>query len=423
MDKNILEILESYKSIQNLKKDLRNGINEVSSASPDLLGGKSVNIPNDGAHVGQSGWQSGNAWDIAAKIGDPVYAIASGTVQTFNDYGSTVVKKDGKKLFGIGFTVDSDNNLPDVYYAHLKDAQIKRGDHIECGQLLGYVMDFPDSSYDHVHIGVESGHNIREFLNSDGSLKCASGRKLDIQNLSQSNSTDSNETSLNNDKNGIIYDLVKNIIGGLTGLKEERVYSNFGKNVIHRSGDVIIPKDGNQKIYSPVNGVVNNTKYLSSCKNQIIIQHKIDGSTYYTVFCGITNPSVGDGKSIKQGTLLGTTDEDVRVSVYDSMFDREYISTYLNKENKSNKQTSSKPEYNKSKSYRATHDLADIFMAPLRSFEDKIDSNGEVIQKRWSRVGDKEQPEPWLNKYSATYNPEKQGKKLKENVEKIKRLL
>jgi peptidoglycan hydrolase-like protein with peptidoglycan-binding domain len=39
-------------------------------------------------------------------------------------------------------------------------------------------MDFPGNSYDHVHIGVETGHNIREFLNDDGSLKCAKGQKL-----------------------------------------------------------------------------------------------------------------------------------------------------------------------------------------------------------------------------------------------------
>ena len=433
MDKNIIEILESYKAIQNLKKDLRNGINEVSSASPNLFGGKSVKIPRDGAHAGQSGWQSSNAWDIAASVGDPVYAIASGTLVTFSDYGPTVIKTNGKKLFGAGFTVNSDGGLPDVYYTHLKDTQVKKGDRVECGQLLGYVMDFPGSSYDHVHIGIESGHNIREFLNSDGSLKCASGKKLDIKNILPSNSSSSDETSFSNDdetsldnkKGGLVYDLVKNVLGGLTGLKEEKIYSNFGKNVIHRSGDVIIPKDDNKKIFSPINGVVNNTKYLSSCRNQIIIQHKINGSTYYTVFCGITNLSVNDGKSVKKGTLLGTTDEDVRVSVYDSMFDREYISTYIDKEIESDKKNSksNKPEYNKSKRYRAAGDLASIFMTPLRAFEDKVDSSGKVIQKRFARVGEKEQPEPWLNKYSITYNPEKQSGKLKENVEKIKRLL
>jgi peptidoglycan hydrolase-like protein with peptidoglycan-binding domain len=137
-----------------------------------------MTIPQDGAHGGQSGWHSSNAWDIKASIGDPVFALAGGTVQTFSDYGSDVIKRGGKKLYGQSFTVDSDGGLPDIYYTHLQGVKVRKGDKIECGQLIGYVMDFPNSSYDHVHIGIESGHNIREFLNDDGSLKCAKGQRL-----------------------------------------------------------------------------------------------------------------------------------------------------------------------------------------------------------------------------------------------------
>jgi peptidoglycan hydrolase-like protein with peptidoglycan-binding domain len=161
---------------QSLSESIVSYLKEVSSDS--LLGGSSVTIPQDGAHAGQSGWHSSNAWDIKASIGDPVFALAGGTVQTFSDYGADVIKRGGKKLYGQSFTVDSDGGLPDIYYTHLKGATVAKGDKIQCGQLIGYVMDFPNSSYDHVHIGVESGHNIREFLNDDGSLKCAKGQKL-----------------------------------------------------------------------------------------------------------------------------------------------------------------------------------------------------------------------------------------------------
>lgn len=145
---------------------------EILNSSDTLFGGAKVSIPGNGSHAGQSGWQSGNAWDIPTPISTPVYAISNGTLMTFNDYGPVVKKVNGKKLFGIGFTVDSDGGLPDVYYAHLKDTTVKKGDHVKCGQLLGYVMDFPGSSYDHVHIGVEYGHDIREFLNNEGKIKC-----------------------------------------------------------------------------------------------------------------------------------------------------------------------------------------------------------------------------------------------------------
>ena len=161
---------------QSLTESIAKYLNEVESNY--LLGGSNMTIPKDGAHARQSGWHSSNAWDIKASIGDPVFALAGGTVQVFSDYGSDVIKRGNKKLYGQSFTVDSDGGLPDIYYTHLKGSTVAKGDKIQCGQLIGYVMDFPGSSYDHVHIGVESGHNIREFLNDDGSLKCAKGQKL-----------------------------------------------------------------------------------------------------------------------------------------------------------------------------------------------------------------------------------------------------
>jgi len=163
--------------IEKLFNTYNNYIDQELSSS-HLTGGANITIPRDGAHAGQSGWHSSNAWDIKASVGDPVFALAGGTVQTFSDYGADVIKRGGKKLYGQSFTVDSEGGLPDIYYTHLQGAQVRKGDKVQCGQLLGYVMDFPNSSYDHVHIGIESGHNIREFLNDDGSLKCAKGQKL-----------------------------------------------------------------------------------------------------------------------------------------------------------------------------------------------------------------------------------------------------
>ena len=139
--------------------------------SGKILGNNiNIKVPGAGAHAGQSGWQSNNAWDIGAPVGTPVYAVNSGTVITFNDYGPTIQKRNGKKLFGLGFTVKSDNSLPSVYYTHLKNPQVSKGSKIARGQLLGYVMDFPGSSFDHLHIGIESG-DISQFITKDGTIK------------------------------------------------------------------------------------------------------------------------------------------------------------------------------------------------------------------------------------------------------------
>jgi murein DD-endopeptidase MepM/ murein hydrolase activator NlpD len=170
IEKHISRIFEEIESS-------KNSINEILSGSEELFGGAPVRIPRDGAHAGQSGWASGNAWDIAGSIGTPVYALASGVAVTFKDYGDKVIARDGKKLYGQSIVVQSYDGLPDVYYTHLMGSPIRKGSEVTCGEFLGMIMDFPDSSYDHVHIGVESG-NIRQFLNDDGTLKCATGQDI-----------------------------------------------------------------------------------------------------------------------------------------------------------------------------------------------------------------------------------------------------
>jgi len=170
IEKNISRIFEEIDSSKNF-------IIEVLSGSDKLFGGTSVRIPSDGSHAGQSGWASGNAWDIFAPAGTPVYSISDGVATTFNDYGPRVIATaDGKKLFGQGFTVETAGNIPNLFYTHLQGSTIGKGSQVKCGQLLGYIMDFPGGS-DHVHIGVESG-SIKQFLNGDGTIKCASGQEI-----------------------------------------------------------------------------------------------------------------------------------------------------------------------------------------------------------------------------------------------------
>jgi len=206
----IKDILSIYDTILENKS-----LGEAASNSDELLGGEKVTIPADGGHKGQSGWQSNNAWDIQAKIGAPVYALADGVVQTFNDYGQNATKTGGKILFGQSFTVTSDNNLPSVYYTHLQGSPITRGAKIKCGQLLGYVMDFPNNSYDHVHIGVENG-NIRQFLNDDGTLKCSKGSENDGSETEDSSNTDNNYSDSTSKNQQFISRIAKpllNVIG------------------------------------------------------------------------------------------------------------------------------------------------------------------------------------------------------------------
>jgi murein DD-endopeptidase MepM/ murein hydrolase activator NlpD len=435
-EKEILDILSLYESILETKS-----INEVSNASNELFGGSSVAIPADGAHGNQSGWQSQNAWDIKAAIGTPVYAVIGGTLKTYTDYGPTPIHKDGKTLFGAGFTVDSNDNLPDVYYTHLKDVTVRQGDKIECGQLLGYVMDFPNSDYDHLHIGVESG-NVRQFLNPDGTLKCANGQTISGTTVTGSGSEteDASEKAYNDatgaskNSTGSFWNTGSNdtfiqqaaksvadkLLPGDKGLKEQR---EFGNDVSNRYGRIIIPKDTNPKIKSPASGVIDNSRYVSGCVNQVIILTK---SNHYLQFCGISKPSVTNGQSISRGTILGSTDTDVEVTMFDDSWNTVPIQSNTSSSFNKNTEDDEKDKKKKETPEKYYEDPLVAMLAHLPSkmidkvFGDRYDKKtGEMTQKRWGGVADKRPVDPWV--IDAIKKPF--TKKVNENIDRIKKLL
>ena len=135
-----------------------------------------------------------------------------------------------------------------MYYTHLKDVTVRQGSRVECGQLLGYVMDFPGSDYDHLHIGVETGH-VRQFLNNDGTLKCSNGKITPFTpesvlstntSSTDTSSTDTSSTtkSLSREFDTVAQNIQNGILGSLTSaafmkesvsLKEQRLIKNINK--------------------------------------------------------------------------------------------------------------------------------------------------------------------------------------------------
>lgn len=442
MGKELKEILQSFDTILNENKSF---VNEVAASSTSLFGGASVNIPVDGAHKGQDNWQSANAWDIKADIGTPVYAVAAGTVVSYSDYGPTPIHKNGKTLFGAGFTVDSDGGLPDVYYTHLKDVTVRQGNKIECGQLLGYVMDFPGSEYDHLHIGVEPPHNLREFLNPDGTLKCGGGT-IPGESSGGSSSTETSTATTT---------------------------TTLGKYDIDPGNDPLI-KNAASKVF----GSIYNKQGLK--------EQKTTKTKFYLQFCGISEPTVRNGQQISVGQLLGRTNEDVVVSKFDEVYYRENITKQdfdLGKNIKSNlgtliipKDTNEKikspvagvvnntkyfegcknsiviecyvenkqPIATEKKKFGSERTYSDplsaaIVTAPFRLFQNKYNKDtGELEQKRWGRPGDGRPVDPWIKdaitapfkkigdifkKKENKEEDERKVKKVNENIDRIKKLL
>ena len=241
---------------------------------------------------------------------------------------------------------------------------------------------------------------------------------IHISNTTSTPSTDTSdkeETEKDTEKgtDGIL-DLLGPLKGAL-GIFEQK---QFGKNVTNRYGIIVIPGDVNNKIVTPISGIVNNTRYSSNCVNQITIENS-DNKTLYLQFCGISSPKVRNGQKVSAGEVIGKTDDDVQVTLYDSSWNRKNIPDTGLKIVTTDKEAAEKAAKDGKERYYSPM-TAELLGLPFSVFKDKFDSEGNKIEKRWGGVSDKQQVDPWI--LNALKNPFK-SKKVNENVERIKKLL
>ena len=264
------------------------------------------------------------------------------------------------------------------------------------------------------------GHDNHVHI-SNTTSSTSQAPKTSSDSKSSDDTSKSNDTKITYDDELIPDPLVMSWAKGLTnllGIKEEKIYGNFGDDIKNRYGSMVIPKDTNPKIKSPVSGTITHGKYSRDCNNRILLKHEINGGIYYLEYCGISNPSVKHNTNISKGDVIGHTDSDVRVSLYSSSNEKEHIDSFVNKEvNQGDKKL--KPTTNSDNETV----ISKLLQLPFKPFQNVKDDKGNVIKKRWGSSTEKQQPEPWFKKMSPTYNPEKQDKKLKENIIRIKGLL
>ena len=178
------------------------------------------------------------------------------------------------------------------------------------------TFGFPDHD-NHVHISnITSSTSDAPKISSDNT---SSGTE---SSGTESSGTESSST----EKPGsFAREIGKSILNAI-GIKEEKVYSSFGDNIQSRYGSIVIPKENNSKIKSPVEGVIT-SYYNSNCDNQIVIKFDNGSDVGYLEYCGISTPLVRDGQTVSKGTTIGKTDSDVRVTLYDLNKNRENINT------------------------------------------------------------------------------------------------
>lgn len=334
-------------------------------------------------HDGGTRHETGNAVDVARING-----IGSGGA-TNKTNGNAEFRELGNKL---------------------KDALVSMGyiwnEEIGNPKSVLWQTNKGGNHFNHVHIS-----NKTDQPSSEPTSGGTSNKKSD----SSSSSTVSND-SRRLKADPLIMSWGKTLTDFL-GLKEEKIYGKFGDETQPRQGSIVIPKDKNSKIKSPISGTVILGRYSSSCKNRVLIKHNIDEDTYYLEYCGMSNLSVRDNRKINKGDVIGVTNSDVRVTLYDSSNNKESINNFIDKDSK--ELTKRK---RKSSSGKETV-ISKLLQLPFKPFQNKYDESGKMIEKRWGSSTEKEQPGPWINKLSPTYNPEKQGKKLTEDIDRIKGLL
>jgi hypothetical protein len=165
------------------------------------------------------------------------------------------------------------------------------------------VLTFGFEGHDnHVHISNMTGSPSQQPTSSSSSTETSTNT------TSTEDGTQDTETpSTSNFASKIGLSILNSM-----GIKESFKPGTFGVGAKIRGGKVIIPRNSNTKIKSPVSGKIVDDINNSSCINQIVIEYE-DG---FLEYCGITSPSQKIKDMVGVGTVLGTTNSNVFVTLY-----------------------------------------------------------------------------------------------------------
>ena len=152
---------------------------------PWTIGG----FPNQGTHKASSsplGWANSAAYDLAPRVpvvnilpGFPiplivpvrVYAPTDLSITKVVNYGSTLQRVGGRVLYGHGILAKNPDNGHGIYLAHLGalNSKVVAGGTLQKGEFLGTVLQMNGVTIDHIHIGVEFGELLLDWIQKDRS--------------------------------------------------------------------------------------------------------------------------------------------------------------------------------------------------------------------------------------------------------------
>ena len=417
MNEDIKDIIQSFDLMLGDNKSI---VNEVALASP--LDKVSVN-----SGFGQRWGKLHNGVDLAAnaiEVKSPADGVVEiGAIKNDSCGGTIVINHAGGYKTG---------------FCHMQKINVNPGDNVKQGQVIGISgggkgdIGRGRSDGRHLHFTLRKDGKVvdpMDYINKTGVIMTGSVPQSTPHN-DDTNDTTSGTTASKTKKSSDDVFGVKNLdpndimvkkareMATQFGLSEQKIYGTFGDRISDRFGSIIIPARSNSKIKSPVNGIVYAGHADSNCKNQVAIEHNIEGRKYFLQFCNITEPNVRDGRSISKGGSLGKTSDDVKVSLFDSGWNKKDLLSMMNKEIKSTVKStvkSKKDNNDKDKKKKKEKEPRKYYDPAIPFFIKKINDMIPSISK--NEKDEEPKISSFFNKYGLS------GKKVNENIERIKKLL
>jgi hypothetical protein len=180
------------------------------------------------------------------------------------------------------------------------------------------VLTFGVEGHDnHVHISNTTSSTSQQPTNTD-----TSGTTSDT-----TSGEETTTTSTSSSKSGEFARQIGKSLLNAIGINESKFYSSFGKNHTLRGGEIILPKESNSTVKSPVDGVISHTSHRGNCNNPLTIKVRLDDETLLLSYCGLESTGLRIGDRVNKGDVLGRSDSDVRVTLTTLSGRRQYIDT------------------------------------------------------------------------------------------------
>jgi hypothetical protein len=341
---------------------------------------------------------TGNGVDIAKLNGIGSNGATNGTtgIAKFRELGNKL--KDA--LVSMGYTWNKEVNQP---------------------KAVLWQTNTGGNHFNHLHVSNRTGETSGKPTSSTSNTNTTSGKPT--SSTSNTNTTSNTTSDEEQGKTGEFARQIGKSLLNAIGINESKFYFSLGKNQTLKGGEIILPKDSNSTVKSPVDGVISYTSQRGNCNNPLRLKVILDNETLYLSYCGLESTGLRIGDRVSRGDILGKSGSDVRVTLTTLKGDRQYIDT--NKE--TNDKTITKPYYDDS-----TNEYSKLLRKGYHDLKKNLfkDTNKEKNDKKITKPYSDDSTNEYSKLLRKGYHDLKNNlfkinspKKLEENIDRIKGLL